>query len=171
MRKIANTIEGNVLIEMTTGEWERLQREPDATVYSLAFDSLEEWRSSFLESLKSPNLKLSSRLRNSLCRAINIYTYVSRKIDGQWVDIKTPPHIRAWMAFARPGSSANKYVFSTLEDATEFIFIVSAGDLMGFDEWCDYALSNPTNISAIRNVGKKATAELIEAIGKYKVIQ
>lgn len=70
MQKLADTLRGTVLIEMTQEEWEYLQLHPKAPTADITWASLEEWRNQFVTGLD--RLGLSPRPYNAIIRYCTI---------------------------------------------------------------------------------------------------
>lgn len=143
MKKIADTVDGNVLIEMSQVEWSYLQQRPQSKSYEIAFHSLEEWRNDFLNGVKK--LDLSVKVFNALERSCSIQTTRWIRNDkGERVEIEVDAYI----------------------NGGDFI---QNGRLLSFDEWCDYMVTHPNSFYAGRGIGKKGEIELLDAVKKYRL--
>jgi len=139
MQKIADTVSGNVLIEMSVREWEYLQRKPEATIHEMRWNNLNDWRVQFLNGLNKLNREtLGTRVYNSLLRSSSII-----KNDTQ-TEEKIEPKLRS------------KWTFETDD-----------GELLGFEEWCDYILEDTERFYSPM-VGEVGIEKLIDAIAEYR---
>jgi len=160
VRKIADTVEGNVLIEMTVAEWERLRSLPQATTHEITLDSLERWREKFIDGLSK--LPLTKRTKNAIHFVTQIKTVRYEKRNGKYVDIETPPYIWGWVSFSRLGPRQVGWEPDDRYSPDQCM-------PMPFDNWCEWVLSDPPDFF-VRNIGPKGKAELIKAIKEYRAI-
>jgi len=141
MKIIGKTLEGDLIIQVSQVEWDHLQEKPDATIYEIEWDTLEEWNRQLIDGLNK--LKLSKRVFGALERAAEIRTVYYPMVDGIRKETPTDPYI-------------SSYGFQNRN-----------GQLLSFEQWCDYTLTRP-NEFCIGYIGEKGKSELLQAIKQYR---
>jgi len=140
---IGKTLEGDLIIQVSQAEWDHLQEKPEATIYEISQGTLEEWQTEFLNGLEK--LTLSTRLRNAIENAVEIRKTRYEKVDGKYTEVPADPYL------------INRYAFEG-----------KSGQLLRFEQWCDFILTHAGYIMGIQMIGKRGKNELLQAIREYK---